>query len=151
MDRGLSGREYLWPVAVKLIREQPITGYGIGSAVGMKVEAGGGSLPALSLQSPSGFHNFILDTAVTIGVPATIFMLLIFFIAWKRLRGSHSGRSTRITLLAGIAGIFVISFFTTYNIGGIRIVSFTFAVLLGLASAYPLLERQPDKARRVMF
>ncbi len=151
VDRGLSGREYLWPFAVKLIREQPITGYGIGSALRMKVEAGGGLLPALHLQSPSGFHNFILDTAFTVGVPATIFMLLIFAVAWIRLRKIQIDRSTRITLLAGVAGIFVISFFTTYNIGGIRTVSFAFAVILGLASAYPLLEQQPDKARRIPF
>jgi O-antigen ligase len=137
LSRGMSGREVLWPVAIQVIRANPILGVGIGRAWETKFEFGGQI--AARYGQGSGYHNFILDTAVMMGLPTAILGIVLIGVSLKRLLRTELDPHLKKVITSGATGMLVASFFVPYNIGGVRSTSFALTALLGLANAAPWL------------
>ncbi len=126
VDRGLSGREMLWPIAIDRILERPFFGWGIGSVTRV--------ISKNTIWASS--HNSVLDFALMAGIPSGI--AYIWFITMSLLpllrQGGRSSPPTRF-LLSTTVGLLVAAQFTTHTIGGLSFGSMVLTVLLGLSNA----------------
>lgn len=142
LERGMSGRENTWPLGIQAILERPL-GYGFGKAFDVKYSMAWGRIPITRI-SESGFHNFLLDSGISAGIPAMVLNIAVVITSLSRLRYAWIDVQMKRVVSAGALGILTVSFFTTYSIGGVRNPSFVMTVLLGLANASPWLWRRGE-------
>jgi O-antigen ligase len=103
-DATLTGRTDIWAVLISQIAERPLTGYGYG--VFWEVEDG----PAFLVRQQTAWpvptaHNAWLETALAIGVPATVFAFALVAVGLVRAAGR---------LLAGLSAYWALPFLVSW-------------------------------------
>lgn|GEM_PF-3006535 len=143
IEIGLSGREVLWPAAMRAIAERPLLGYGLGNLIG-PVAAHGGIFNGVAM----GAHNSYLDMGVQAGAPLGLAYLLVVGVSWFRLWRSGLQGTERRALSAALAAGFVATLFLSYGLGGASYGALVFTMILGLANqvglAGPAAEQNQD-------
>lgn len=135
LANGSEGRLALWGDTLNLIRKHPWTGSGLGSFAFAFTPVQSHEL-AYSVEHA---HNDYLEFAAELGIPATAFLFLGFFlIAARTFRASRHARSSRtralaLGTLAGIAALLIHSF-ADFNLH-IPANALVFSVLLGMGFA----------------
>jgi len=129
IKRGGTGRELLWPAALRAIAERPLVGWGVGNVAQAIHNA---VLPWASS------HNSFLDFFMMTGLPVGLIYIWLIIISITRLYLSRKHDVERRFLLTIIIGTLVLIQFTTHTVGGISFGSFILALLLGMANATPV-------------
>ncbi len=129
LEIGLSGREVLWPAAMRAIADRPLLGYGLGNLIG-PVSSHGGIFNGVAM----GAHNSYLDMGVQAGAPLGLAYLLVVGVSWLRLLRSGLRGSERRTLMAALAAGFVATVFLSYGLGGASYGALVFTMILGQAN-----------------
>lgn len=137
LERGLTGREILWPVAVQALRARPLTGWGQDGIEYLLRDV-------FDLRWAS-FHNTILDFAVAYGLIAGSFYTLGLAILIGRTMGL---RGPSREMWAPLTVSFIpLMLFTTLTLGGINYGSLFMTLILGAANAERRLEQGGNHAR----
>ena len=140
------GRAALWRDTLKLIREHPLTGVGLG-CFGVAFT----TVQSIQLTYVADHaHNDYLELAAELGLPAAVlFFSLLYWLTGRILRASRRARSSLIRALAlgslgGISALLVhsVADFNLY----IPANGLVFAVLLGMGYAMSLDEPTGDGA-----
>lgn len=136
LERGLSQREKLWPVAIELITEKPLLGYGMGTTADLRARFASYSANRFMFEMGriSGFHNNFIEIAIMAGIPVAIFLALIFFFSLRRIIASNFSYPLKCLVLSVCIGMLTISFFTPYSIGGIRNPALIMSIFWGIAN-----------------
>jgi len=137
-----SYRDILWAYGIKLIINSPLIGYGFLQSSNQLAKSGLlDNIPSLSAGAP--FHSTFIDNAVDSGLLATSIYILLFIIPIIRSR-KYLPSGEQPKLIAAICfGVLISAIFINYNIGGVRSVSITIAILLGFANWSILLKKYP--------
>lgn len=134
---GWAGRDQIWPVAIGMILNRPLWGYGFGrweevtsqmiyTFTGMEFEV----------------HSTPLCVGMSAGIFAVIFYFIIIIISLRRLHRSSLTRLEKATIAAGVVGMFISGLFLEYDLGGASFGSFVQTIFLGLANASPWLRQR---------
>lgn len=142
IESGMSQREILWAYALHLISMNPIVGYGYWQSPILLEEAGLLSLGALQKGAP--FHNTFIDSAVDSGIIVTFFYLLLFLVPLNRVIKSGLDYQLKRILFSLSIVMFITPLFVNHNIGGLKSVSVTMAIILGVTN-WSILEKKPLK------
>jgi O-antigen ligase len=154
MVRGTEGRAALWRDTLKLIREQPWTGTGLGTFVFAFTRVQSHEL-AYTVEHA---HNDYLEFAADLGIPAAaVLFLAIFLIAARTFQASRVARSgrTRALALGTFAGVWalLVHGLADFNLQ-IPANAIVFSVLLGMGCAIWLESSAPasksEPARRAI-
>jgi O-antigen ligase len=135
LANGSEGRVALWSDTLKLIREHPFTGCGLGSFAFAFTHVQSHELA----YSVDHAHNDYLEFAAELGIPASLFLLLGFsLIGARTFRASRHARSSRTRALAlgtltGI-GTLLIHGLADFNLN-IPANALVFSVLFGMGYA----------------
>jgi len=153
LEKGLSGRERVFPAAITAIAERPLFGWGVGnvkyaiqknignwtnareSFVDHLIQRGAGNRWASA-------HNGFLDFFVMTGIPGGLMYVWFILISARRLFVTRNHTTESRFLLSSIAGMVIISQFTTHTVGGTSFGSFLFTALLGMANCWPVQMRR---------
>lgn len=149
IDKGLSGRERLFPAAISAIMERPLLGWGVGNVgyaiqhhVGHWTSTRNSFVDYLIQQGAAerwiSAHNSFLDFFIMAGIPAGLIYIWFILISLKRLYWTRIHNTERRFLLSTIIGMLVLTQFTTHTIGGISFGSFMLTALLGIANCCPI-------------
>ena len=129
IKRGGTGRELLWPAALRAIAERPLVGWGVGNVAQVIHNAG---LPWASS------HNSFLDFFIMTGLLTGLIYIWLIAISITRLYFSRKHSVERRFLLAAVSGMVLLVQFTTHTVGGVSFGSFILTLLLGMANAIPI-------------
>lgn len=129
----LSYRGILWAFGLDLIKNRPLVGYGFLQSSNELAHSGLlDAIPTLSAGAP--FHSTFIDNAVDSGLLSTFIYSMLFITPIIRARKYWPVKSQAKLIVAICYGILISAIFINYNIGGVRFVSITIAILLGLAN-----------------
>jgi len=136
-ESGLA-RFYIWAKVIELIKEKPLTGYGIENLMESFGEKFGNESVSqrlgfgISSRPPDKAHNEYLNIAVSTGIPSLliylIFIGLVLKRGWVKIRQSQA----YVPFMAATLGYLAQAFF---NIS-VASVAYIFWVFLGLISGY---------------
>jgi len=126
VERGMTGRELLWPAAIKAIAERPLFGWGVGNVDDVVLSTVGHWVST---------HNTFLDFAIMTGIPGVTALLWIITASVMPLLHKTDGRShQKRFLLTLLSGLLTTTQFITFTPGGAGFASFIFALALGQAN-----------------
>lgn len=126
-DSNIQDRFAIWNVATRAIMHRPLLGTGLGNTLYAFEQERGPELFTDAVYDD--VHNFILQWAVTGGVPLALFgLLLISWATYCGLRRVRAGSSQDIALLLALGAWVVTAFFTPVSVPNFLIL----AVILGL-------------------
>jgi len=141
LERGSEGRLSLWSDSLRLIRERPWTGFGLGC-----FEFAFTHVQSVELNyTVDHAHNDYLEFAAGLGIPAAAALFLMLFVAEARILSasllSRSGlaRAHALGAFAGVSAL-LIHGFADFNLQ-IPANALVFSVLLGLGYAVSLESR----------
>ena len=138
-----SYREILWAFGLDLIIKSPLVGYGFLHSSNELAHSGLlDAIPTLSAGAP--FHSTFVDNAVDSGLLSTFIYLMLFITPIVRARMYWPGKNQAKLIVAIFYGILISAIFINYNIGGVRSISITIALLLGLANWSILAKQSPS-------
>lgn len=130
-QKGLDGRDLLWPVAIKGILENPILGIQYDSIKNYIINTLG--------KNWYSSHNTILDLGLSSGLLMVILWILLIIQSFKRIIYIlKCGYREMFILLQMLVGIVIIGMFTSFQIGGIGLISLIFTIVLGLIDGHYL-------------
>jgi len=136
VNRGMTGREFLWPEALKSITERPLFGWGVGN-VDEVVFRGVGRWRSA--------HNTLLDFGIMAGIPGIIALVgIVIASMFPLLQKNNENFQEKRFLLTLLSGLLISTQFVTFTPGGAGFASFIFALALGQAST---LRIQPYERR----
>lgn len=126
-DSNIQDRFAIWNVATRAIMHRPLVGTGLGNALYAFEQERGPELFTDAVYDD--VHNFILQWAVTGGVPLALFgLLLIGWATYCGVRRVRAGSSQDIALLLSLGAWIVAASFTPVSVPNFLIL----AVILGL-------------------
>ena len=129
----LSYRGILWVFGLDLIKNNPLVGYGFLQSSNELAHSGLlDTIPTLSAGAP--FHSTFIDNAVDSGLLSIFIYSMLFITPIIRARKYWPEKTQAKLIVAICYGILISAIFINYNIGGVRSVSITIAILLGLAN-----------------
>jgi len=144
-ESGLA-RFYIWSKMIELIKEKPMTGYGIENLMEPFGEKFGSESVSQRLgfgkisRPPDKAHNEYMNIAASTGIPSLlvylVFIGLVMKAGWIRIRHSNA----YVPLMAATIGYLAQAFF---NIS-VASVAYIFWVFLGLISGYDFDEAAND-------
>lgn len=131
ISQGSSGRVGAWLFALEFGVLQPWVGFGFGSPAEITA-ANEVYLRQLygSQISGVGFHNSFINDFIQFGFLPPLMLLSIFLVSWVSCR--NKAADVRIFLQSCILVCFVAVFFVGMSLGGVRIQSVFFTLLVGL-------------------
>ena len=148
---GLTGRQVLWPSAIRAILDRPLTGYGMSPFILTTTVYNYGGAEWHEL--PMGAHNGFLDVGVQAGVLAPILYLVAITVAFLRLFRSSAPVAVKRSFAAAMIISVVAVTFLSYTLGGINYGSLTLTILFGMGNSMPVIYPQngvsKDRGRRV--
>jgi O-antigen ligase len=158
IDKGLSGREYLFRAALQAVAERPILGWGVGNVHeaiqrSLRWPQGGDDFAAhlfrqgIAQQWVSA-HNGFLDYFIMTGIPVGLTYSWFILLSAARLWFSSRRNLERRFLLSATAAMLVGSQFITHTVGGISFGSFLFTLLLGMANWWPMAPQGDQRSER---
>jgi hypothetical protein len=148
-QKGMSGREFLWPAAISAMLDRPITGYGSSDLSMEAVFVHGGYEEDIV---PVPVHNGPLDLGVMAGFPAAILYISLFVISFRRLLTSSMELTTKRFFTTVMIVYISANMFQAYTIGGISYGSLVFTIFLGICNMAPMIYgRREYKKRKVHF
>ncbi|MCM3711637.1 O-antigen ligase family protein [Sporosarcina luteola] len=119
---GLSSRDYLWELSFKLIKDQPIWGYGHG-AVDEVLQNLGASI--------GSSHNAYLDFIIVYGLPTFLLYCMVImkalYLGAKNNIPQYVLQSTLLLLITANS--------ISINLGGLGLTSLLFTLFLGICNA----------------
>ena len=136
-ESGLA-RIYIWEKVIELIKERPLTGYGIENLMEPFGEKFGNESVAKRFgfgnvtRPPDKAHNEYLNIAVTTGLPSLVIYLFFIIQTLKRSMVTMRQNYIQAPFVAAILGYISQAFF---NISVVS-VAYIFWVFLGLISSY---------------
>jgi O-antigen ligase len=113
---SLDMRFHRWMISLDMIGSAPLAGHGIGTYYRLYPDFSSmGSAPAnsrdLFYHGPENAHNYYIQLAADLGVPALlIFMLLLFYVyraAYSSITAAAYPQPLRVGLVAGISGYLI--------------------------------------------
>ena len=136
-ESGLA-RIYIWKKVIELIKEKPLTGYGIENLMepfeekfsheSVSKRLGYGKIT----RPPDKAHNEYLNIAVSTGIPSLLMYLLFIILVLKKGLAKIKQNLVYLPFLAAATGYFAQAFF---NIS-VASVAYVYWVFLGLISGY---------------
>lgn len=134
INRGLTGRELLWPAALEAVAEKPLFGWGVGNVDDVVLG---------TISRWNSTHNTFLDFAIMTGIPGLIALMWIVVASMiPLLRKKGEDFHHRRFLLALLTGLLIICQFITFTPGGAGFASLIFALALGQANALRIQQRE---------
>ncbi len=120
ISKGMTGREAIWPLAWELIKDFPVSGWGMGvekifAATGIKWGSA---------------HNTFLDVGLMFGLVGLILYAVMFLYTLALVFREKSWK--RELLLPLLPSLLVLSFFTTFVVGGFSLGSQLAGIFLGM-------------------
>ena len=150
VEKGLSGREIVWALALDRFLDHPFFGWGLGSA--SEITAQYADVLEASGYGAAGasFHNTFLTKLVEGGIFYCFAYVFLYLITIRNVIRSKTETGRKRYLLSVSVGIVMSSFFIDISIGGIRSLSVLCAVHLGVANMAILVRGNIRRAFLVM-
>lgn len=137
LDAGLSGREAGWLLALVLIADRPVFGYGLGSSSELTLQYGTALGEGHFYAAGASFHNTFLTKAVDMGVGIAFVYLLVYLIPLVRLLRSSMPLDLKRYVAGSLISILIVAFFVDINVGGARLTVFAAAFFIGVGTVAP--------------
>lgn len=131
MQHGGSGREEMWLGGWWLAQESLLVGHGFYPPSELKL----GLLIGSNIAPDAGFHNSYLNILLYSGIFGVLLYFLMYVIpAYRIWIYDEININLRKSLIFIIVGMSLATFFTGFNIGGLRIMTLTQTIILGIGS-----------------
>jgi O-antigen ligase len=113
-------RLYIWDTALKMIKDRPVAGFGLGNVFKKNWMAYDARLPACDQFKAYSFihpHNFLLDITTRLGlIGISLFLYIVFMLVKMCLQIIKNGkdefiRGWGLCVMSAFIGIFVLGFF----------------------------------------
>ena len=139
LEQGFGPRFALWLYSIPHILDSPFIGHGFNSVSSFTLSYSAILKDVADFRaSGASFHNIFMNIAYDWGLCAVVIYISIHIaILWK-LGGEYRYNVLERKLLLSIAILLIIqNNFTTFSLGGIRSISISGAIFLGLANIFP--------------
>ena len=149
VEAGLAGRAGGWIFALRQIAAEPLAGHGFGASSELTTTHIETLRQVRFRAEGASFHNTFISRAVEFGVPNALLYLAIYVIAFLRTARAASHSLEARFLMAMVLVCTTASVYKDINIGGLRSISVSTALFVGLALSFVTVRaRAPRRSYR---